>query len=502
MKQKLYTTAALVIGIIIVLNLLAHEFHLRLDLTEDRQYTLSQATKDILNDLEEPITVKAYFSKDLPAHIVKTRQDFQEMLIEFANLSDGMLLYEFVNPNEKESHEQEAMQSGIRPVLINIREKDQMKQQKAFLGATVLLGEKQEVIPFLQPGAAMEYALSTAIKKISIENKPAIGFVQGHGEPALNELIQVNEQLNVLYQTETVNLEDSIPLHIKTLAVVRPRDSVPESHLKKLDTFLARGGRLLVALNRVNGDLRTAFGSSVSTGLEQWLAGKGIDVKPNFVIDAHCGSVGVQQQQGFFTFQTNVSFPYLPVIGSFADHPITAGLESVLLQFASTIQFTGDSATRFTPLAFTSNLSDTVTAPQYFDIEKEWKEDDFESGNLVVAGALEGDLSGSGTTSKIVVIADGDFPVNGPQQQARQLEPDNVSFFANAIDWLSDDTGLIALRTKGVTARPILELDDTTKTILKYANFLLPIFLAVVYGIVRAQQNRARRFKRMNETYE
>jgi hypothetical protein len=73
---------------------------------------------------------------------------------------------------------------------------------------------------------------------------------------------------------------------------------------------------------------------------------------------------------------------------------------------------------------------------------------------------------------------------------------------SNAIDWLSDDTGLIALRTKSVTSRPIKELDETTKIVLKYANFLLPVLLAIGYGVMRAQKNRMKRFKRMSENYE
>ncbi len=107
MKQKLYTTAVLIVAILLVINLLSNEFHLRFDLTDERQYTLSEATRDILNDLEEPVTVKAYFSKDLPPNVIKTRQDFQEMLVEYASLADGMLLYEFIDPNESEANEQD-----------------------------------------------------------------------------------------------------------------------------------------------------------------------------------------------------------------------------------------------------------------------------------------------------------------------------------------------------------------------------------------------------------
>lgn len=503
MKSKLFTSAALIIGIVIVLNLLANEYHLRLDLTEDRQFTLSNATRKILNDLEEPVTIKAYFSKDLPPHVSKTRDDFQDLLIEFANRSDGQIVYEFVNPNEKESNEQEATQNGIRPVLINVREKDQVKQQKAFLGATVHLGEKKETIPFIQPGAAMEYALSTAIKKLSIDNKAKVGFISGHGEASLMEMVEANEQLGILYETSEVRLTDTtdIPQDIKTIAIIRPMDSIPESHLQKLDAFLSSGGRLLVAINKVQGDFRSLYGMPVNTGLEKWLKQKGVEVADNFVIDAQCGSVTMPQQFGAFTLQANVSFPYVPVIGTFANHPITSGLESVMLEFASEIRHTGDSTQKFTALAFSSEKSAALPAPQYFNINKEWTENDFPQKYIPVAVAVEGNFSGK-EVSRMVIVGDGDFPVNGPPQQQRRLQPDNINLLANAIDWLADDTGLIELRTKGAVSRPIREVDDGTKILLKYLNFLLPVVLVIVYGLMRAQKNSMRRTRLMNENFE
>ena len=230
-STNLYITLLLVIGIVLVANLISNQFYLRLDFTEDKQYTLSNATKNILKELEDPVTVTAYFSEDLPPDVAKVRRDFQEMLIEYENLSNGMVVYEFLNPNGNEETEMQAMQNGIQPVMINIREKDQMKQQKAFLGALIQMGEQKEIIPFLQPGAAMEYALSTSIKKISVIDKPSVGLIQGHGEPAIYEMQQVYSNLDVLYSFEPVTLTDSttIPERYKTLALVRPSDSIPVS---------------------------------------------------------------------------------------------------------------------------------------------------------------------------------------------------------------------------------------------------------------------------------
>lgn len=502
MKSNLFTTAILIAGIIVVLNLLGNEYHLRWDLTEDHQYTLSSATKDILNNLEEPVTIRAYFSKNLPPHVGKTRQDFQDILVEYASLSDGQIQYEFIDPNSKEYNEQEVTQKGIQPVLINVREKDQVKQQKAFLGATVQLGEKSEVIPFVQPGAAMEYALSTAIKKIAIDKKPVIGFLQGHGEAPLMEMGQLIQQLNVLYNPIEINLTDStdIPSDINTIAVIRPRDSIPENHFRQLDTFLSRGGRLFIGINRVTGDFQTLNGTAVSTGLERWLKQKGVDVVDNFVVDTKCGSISVPQQFGAFTLQSNVSFPYVPVISSFSNHPIVSGLETVMLEFASEVKFNNDSTINFIPLAFSSELSNTLPAPQFLTFEKEWSEADFTRQNVIVAAAIEKKTDTN--PFRLVIVADGDFPVNGAPQQPRRLQPDNVNLLSNALDWLSDDTGLIELRTKGSTSRPIRQLEDSTKSIIKYSNFLLPIILAIGYGVLRAHKNRVTRIKRMNENYD
>jgi ABC-type uncharacterized transport system involved in gliding motility auxiliary subunit len=80
-------------------------------------------------------------------------------------------------------------------------------------------------------------------------------------------------------------------------------------------------------------------------------------------------------------------------------------------------------------------------------------------------------------------------------------QEDNISFMANMIDWLSDDTGLIELRTKSITSRPIEVMSDSRKLMLKWLNFLLPLILVLIYGLVRMQVNKNKRLKRMQEGY-
>lgn len=496
-RRKLQTSILLVIGILIMLNVIGNEVFFRLDFTADQRYTLSDATNDILDNLSDPITITAYFSEDLPPDVARVREDFREMLVEYNSNSGGQIVYEFINPNKDEQTEAQAQQSGIRPIMINVRERDQVKQQRAYLGALVQFGEDKEVIPFIQPGAAMEYALSSSIKKLTVADKPKLGFLQGNGEPSLAALQQLRISLNIMYEVDTLTIgPGGISPEYKTVVIIAPRDTIPDGYTKHLDDFLALGGRLLLAINNVEGDLQASQGKEIYTGLADWLKEKGVEVEKNFLIDINCSNVMVRQQQGMFVMNTPVSFPYLPVITNFTDHPITKGLESVVLPFASSIRINpADTSLVYIPLALSSEKSGIQNLPLFFDISRQWVPSDYPLSSVPVAVAVEGNIVGN-MNSKMVVFSDGDFVINGEGQQAQQLQPDNISLMVNAIDWLSDDTGLIELRTKGVTSRPLdASIEEGTKRMVKYLNFLLPIILIILYGIYRYQKNRKIRNK-------
>ncbi len=500
--KSISTQILVIIGIVVVVNILADQFYFRLDFTADKRYTLSQATRDILENLDEPVTITAYFTEDVPQQLMKVRKDFRELLVEYANASGGNVVYEFVDPSKSQEIEQKAMQEGVMPSIVNVRERDQMTQKRVFLGVVMKKGEEKDIISVIQPGTAMEYALSSGIKKLSIIEKPLIGYVQGHGEPSRAALQQAMDLLDILYDVEDVDLNNPIADLSKypTIAIVAPADTFPLNQLENLDQYLAQGGSLFIALNRVEGDFSNAQGKSVYTGLEDWLSSKGLTIDNNFVVDANCGTVGVQQKSGFMNFTTQISFPYLPRIKTFGDHPITKGLEEVMLYFPSSINFTGDTLLAFTPLARSSGKSGTISPPVYFDIGKKWGQPDFPLAGLTVGAVLSGPIQGN-TESSIVVIADGDFAVNGEGQRPQQQSPDNVSLLVNSIDWLSDETGLIELRTKAVTSRPLDPIEDGRKTFLKWLNFLLPIVIIIILGIIRSQRKRNIRAKRMEEGY-
>jgi gliding-associated putative ABC transporter substrate-binding component GldG len=487
----------LIAAILLVVNLLAKQFFFRLDITEDKSYTLSKATKSILKNLDEPVTITGYFTKDLPQTLAKAEADFKDLLIEYSNRSKGMVNYEIIDPKNDPEREQEALSNGIPQVSVNVREKDEVAVKKAFMGALIKVGELQEAIPIIQPGNPIEYELTTAIKKLTVADKPSIGLIQGFGTPSIEELQLFYQSLSILYQVEPIELEgmDEIPARFKALVMVRPTDSIPQQHFYKLDNYLNNGGSLCIALNTVEGDFQTVQGNALATGTAEWLAQRGVDIPTGMIIDASCGSISVQQRQGFFTMNTQVEFPYFPRVNQFLDHPITKGIEQIIFQFASPISFRGDTSSTWTPIVQSSSNSGILNLPISFDVNKKWGQGDFPMPSQTLGGVLE-QTEASGVLSRIVIFSDGDFPIGS---QGRGQTPDNVSLLTNAVDWLSDDTGLIDLRTKGVISRPIKEMEDGKRTMLKWLNFLLPILLVFAYGFFRFQRNRSKRLKRMQQ---
>jgi ABC-type uncharacterized transport system involved in gliding motility auxiliary subunit len=346
----------------------------------------------------------------------------------------------------------------------------------------------------------MEYFLTSSIKKLAVVEKPLVGLLTGHGEAGMQEIPQAIRDLSVLYQVENVSLTDTTRelARFSTLALIRPTDSLPEAHLEQLSEFVDQGGNLLVALNRVDMDMSGGMnmGRTIHTGLESWLLDYGIQVNDNFVLDVNAVTVMVSMQQGPFTVQQPMAFPYIPQVNNFGDHPVVGGLEQLVMTYVSSIDYTGDTTLSYTPLLLSSEMSATRPGRTYIDLGYQWTENDFPMSHLTLGAALEGKLGS--VPGRMVVIADGNFPVAESQQQ---VNPDNVNLLVNGIDWLSDDTGLLELRTQGATARPIEEMEDGKKAAIKYTNFLLPILLVLAYGIIRAQRNRILRNKRREVGY-
>ncbi len=506
--MKKTVSILLTVGIVLAANVLVQPFLLRLDLSKGKQYTLGKATKQILRNLDQQVTVTAYFSGGLPPDIGKIKRDFQDLLVEYAAVSKGKLDFEFIEP-KTDQQKQEAANLGIQPLMINVREKDQVKQQQAFMGAVIRMGSGTEILPFIEPGASMEYNLTSSIKKLSIEKKPDVVFISGHGEPSLNELSEVVNGLSTLYRVTSIDMSTTpqIPDTVKVAVLLRPKTPFEPAHFEALDNYLANGGQLVVAINAMEVDMQAAMAIPSITGVESWLLTKGIEIDTSLVVDVQCGAVTVPQYLGMIQINTQVKFPYLPLLNTFADHPATKGLEQVLMPYVSPLRFVGNPAgnQQFTPLIFSSTKSGIQRSPVTLRVaDKNWVESDFPLSNVTLAGILSG-KEGEKSQGRIVVFGDGDFPLSG--QQGRAMSQDNINLLVNVVDWLGDDSGLADLRSKAVTSRPLnaefqLEESNAKRQLIKWVNMGLPVLLTILAGFGIQQRNSRIRRKRMLENYD
>jgi gliding-associated putative ABC transporter substrate-binding component GldG len=508
-RREALLQIALIAGTLIALTYTADQFLWRADLTANNRYTLATASTEIAQDLDDPVTVTAYFTEDLPARLGRTREEFQALPEDVRAAADGNVEFTFVDPKESDEAAQEAQQAGIRPVTVDVRERNQMTQKRAYLGAVFQYQDQREVLSFVEPGSALEYTIASTIRKLTSDQQAVLGVLQGHGEPSLNEMSQVRDALQGRYDLQTVSGIDTsgVPPNVDVLLIARPQNELSTQAALAVDQYVMRGGRVLFALNRAQANMRLGQGRPQTTGLEPLLDAYGLPIRPDLVRDRNASAVRVQQQRGGFNVVNQIRYPYIPQVVNFSDHPISSGLDQTVFRFVSSLDTTRtDTSAHATILARSSGQSARASLPASIRPQQEWTVSDFSGSSIPLAGLLEGTFSSaySGVDSlsvertespetELVVVGDGDFLVNGSGQQKRQLPQGNVNLLANAVDYLADDTGLMSLRTQRVTSRPLMQLSPTTQTILKYGNVLFPLLLVIGYGLVRYRSNQAQR---------
>ena len=239
----------------------------------------------------------------------------------------------------------------------------------------------------------------------------------------------------------------------------------------------------------------------------------GIGFTQGLVIDSRCARIGVTQQQGYLRFQNVVEYPYMPQVSKFnQDHLIGKDLEAVDFPFVSPLDSTrveGKQLT-FTPICWSSERSGLRRAPYDISPMQQFMQADFNQPGHILAAAITGTFTSafpSGpppdsminsavlpptirevTGNRIVVVGDADcISDNGMRN------PANAAFILNVLDWLSQEEGLIAIRSRNVTVRPLEEVSDGNRTLIKYANVFGPPLLVVFFGVWRWQSSRRRK---------
>jgi gliding-associated putative ABC transporter substrate-binding component GldG len=508
LKSQTLIRSGIVLAILIVLNIISIRIFARFDLTRNSQFTLSEANK---------VTVRAYFTEDLPAPYNNNRRALLDELNDYRAYARGNFQFEFIDPSG-EKGEMDAQQQGVAPLQVQVIKEDKAQVQRAYMGMVFLYEDKKEVIPVIQNLSTLEYEISSTIKRLTSKSQKKIGFLTGQGEPALTELRGVQDPMRKQYEFTTVDVSKStpVPQDVNALVVLAPTGPFTEPQKFQIDQYIMRGGRVAFLLNKVDATLQRQYGRSIDLHLDDMLAAYGLRLNTDLVRDAQCANISLVQQQAGFSIQSQVPFPYLPLVSNFSKgNAMVKDLQGVILFFTSSVdtERIGQLGLNAEILMRSSKQSGRLTGMFMYDPLQHYVRSDFEESGIPLAAIVQGHFTslyqgkpvppdtsagalplpsspiGTSPETRIVLVGDGDFI----RDQYAGGNKDNVTFFANMIDYLVDDAGLITIRTKEAINPPLDPVADATKKVVKYADMGVPPLLVIGYGLLRWRMRKARK---------
>lgn len=423
------------IGSIIILNILGSFVFTRFDLTAEKRFTLSDASRDILRSLDDVVYFRIYLEGDFPAGFKRLSRSTQETLDEFRAWSDN-IEYEFVNPSSSDDPKirndiyKQLTEKGLQPTTLQLRQNDGSEQRILFPGALVSYKGKEIPLQLLQSQAGMapeqvlnssiqdlEYNLATSIRKLASRKEQSVAVITGHREledvwlwDALTSLsesykverIRINEKLGSLTEREYNSDSSEVLIRNKFDAIIiaKPDSAFSERDKFIIDQYVMRGGKILWCLDNTNADMDSLQSAPETVGivrslnLDDMLFKYGVRINPDLLMDIRSmpipvktGDIGGQAQFEFYPWY------FMPLLSAVNQHPVVNNLNMVKSEFVSSIDTVDVPGVRKVPLLQTSRYTRKVGTPAYISLEILRQEPDqamFADGVQNVAVLLEG----------------------------------------------------------------------------------------------------------------
>lgn len=544
-KSRDLTQFLVLTGTILLLNILSAYFFFRLDLTQDKRYTMAPATRRLLENLPHEVHVDVYLEGEFPAGFKRLQSAVRETLAEF-RVHSNQFSYSFIDPSagtdlKKRNQLYTSLAlKGIQPTNLFALEGDKKIEKLVFPGAIISANGKEEVVMLLKGNRSappdqtlnqsiegLEFELASAIRKLATPNRKRIGLVEGHGELSNLEAADFITSLQKYYDVFRVNLNQVPSLNsLSALVVARPTAPFSETEKYKLDQFIMQGGKALFFLDPINADLDSIrpqgyMAFPFNLNLDDLLFKYGLRVNANLVQDINSGQIPMIT--GMFGDQPQtqlMNWRYFPLINSFSNHPVTRNLDAVYGKFMSTIDSVRVKGIRKTPLLFTSQYTKILQPPVTISLNEarvNIKPQLYNKGPQAVGYLLEGQFASlftnrprpaglpanipptitTGQPTKIMVFSDGDLVRNDVNQKTNQpfeLGYDrftrtrfaNKDLVMNALEFLLDDTGLINLRAKQITLRPLDKIRiKEERRYWQLLNIGAPLALLLLFGLTK-----------------
>jgi ABC-2 type transport system permease protein len=531
----------LMIGIVILINMIVSQYFFRIDLTEDKRYSISNTSKKMLKELDDVVYVEVYLEGELPAGFKRLKGAIREMLDEFRIYGGTNIQYKFIDPGAETDNERRnriyntLAQKGIQPTNLFAKEKDKKIEKLIFPGALVAYKEKEVPVMFLkgnkgvgpeeilnQSVEGLEFELITAIRQLTQKKRKSIAFVEGHGEFPQDRISDISRTLAKFYDVYRLDLSKVNDLqNYDALIIAHPRTKYSEKEKFMLDQFIMNGGKALFYMDPVNidmdsisenGTLATAYNSN----LDDLLFKYGVRLNANLILDVNSGSYPMNiGNMGERPQIQLVNWKYFPLLNTYAKHPIVKNLDAIYSRFVSTIDTVKAEGIKKTPLVLTSEHTKVLSAPLAVEFNQARREADpqeFNKGSLPVYYLLEGSftslyknrplpVSGAGFTekgkpTKLIVCSDADIITNEVGKSGRELPVGfdkfsgklfgNKDLIVNSIDYLLEDRGIIDIRSKEITLRPLNKVKvEAERSQWQIINLVIPVLLLLLFGLAR-----------------
>ncbi|MAD84493.1 MAG: ABC transporter, partial [Deltaproteobacteria bacterium] len=357
---------------LVAVNVMASFIPLRFDLTEERLYTISDGSRKILESLQEPVRINFYYSRnnaELPPNFKTYAQRVQELLEEYAAISNGQLILEISDPKPDTEEEEWAQKYGIKSITLP-------SGNTVYFGAVVSMLDQEMLLPYFDQRRQefLEYDITQAIQKVSSTSTSKVGLLsalnlQGGrsripGQPPVQKWVFQSE-LEKSVSVENLPLStEEIPDDISLLIVLHPRGFSPRLQYA-LDQYVLRGGRLVVLLDpNARADMTSPenqFGQQpqLASDLPDLLKTWGVEYDSTKVVGDRLHSTQVNTGQGVMSFPMWMTFRTQSLD---QEHPITAQLENLLFVEAGSLKKAAESQTDFTALLSLSEQSGLIDA--------------------------------------------------------------------------------------------------------------------------------------------
>ncbi len=486
MRLNSIMTAAAVVVILIAANYLAARHPLRLDLTRHGIYTLSPATRDILEGLDDVLTVRVYFSKDLPPELQPISRDVDDILGEYKGFAGKNFQVEHVDPSSSALEEQKAAMMGIPPLKVNVIRRDKQEVAKIYLGLAVLYGGREQAIPVVQRTGNLEYLLDEAIVMVSSETmrriawwEPrAIGPEDGDGYTIVRQLLARRYEIVDLSAENAAELDPEV---FEALVLISPRQ-MDEGVLKAIEGYVGGGGKTIALIDRWILTEGLMF-EPVTTQVTKMLSGLGVTVEDSLVLDELNATAAFTG--GIVTY--HIPYAYWPDVrfdGFNRELPITSDLESAVMPFTSPLMLAGDARPpgKEAVVAMTSPSATQVPGTE-----------------ARLDPKLADEALADGLRSRLILIAllGDDLFVAGSSHWATDrfvsMFPQNADLFQNAVDYFAMGDALIGIRSRESMGSPIVPVPDTARFWFKYLNVAAGPMIVGAIGIAFMILRRAGR---------